>query len=531
MDQHDQENDEVHDDEIHVDNEEPELLNLDGVESDDGNYADENNDEDDLQAVDELEEVPLNMLETNLEPPDRNPAGYRWQGEILEFLQGRHRIMGRQINLLRNWVMRRRGRLRPDDGSESDDESDEENKKELNEILQNITFDKNLPTAHSYLGEMEECSGVAYQDLDTYQTISVLYIHDFVLIPGQTLPLLFGRPNEVAMIRQIMTQADKTFGILTKSYRPWENFDSVPVDELYDYGCTAEIRSFQDQTQHEVASVRVVVVGRQKFKVMEKRRQLDGNILAKVKILEDVQLPDLRRSVGLRWSDGKLGSFSEVHKKKFASITRAASATAWPSWLYRMYDVDYLRMQIFNEMREWNQQLEERHCPLGSSDFSFWVITNLPVSDHMKLQLLRMNSAVERLRAELHLFRKCTMLACSDCGQKIAHRKEVFSMSVSGPMAAYVNPGGFVHETLTLHKTTGIVHRGRKSTEHSWFPGYAWTICECRSCGRHIGWKFTATKSSLTPQKFWGLTRSALKHMVSGETEQDSEEEISEPVS
>ena len=67
---------------------------------------------------------------------------------------------------------------------------------------------------------------------------------------------------------------------------------------------------------------------------------------------------------------------------------------------------EYLRLQIFNEMREWNQQLEERHCPEGASEFSFWVITNLPTSDYVKLHLLRMNSAVQRLRCELHLFRK-----------------------------------------------------------------------------------------------------------------------------
>ena len=47
----------------------------------------------------------------------------------------------------------------------------------------------------------------------------------------------------------------------------------------------------------------------------------------------------------------------------------------------------------------------------------------------------------------------------------------MFSMSVSGPMAAYVNPGGVVHETLTLYKASSLVLRGRKSTEYSWFPG------------------------------------------------------------
>lgn len=38
-------------------------------------------------------------------------------------------------------------------------------------------------------------------------------------------------------------------------------------------------------------------------------------------------------------------------------------------------------------------------------------------------------------------------------------------------MAAYVNPGGVVHETLTLYKAKSLTYVGRKSTEHSWFPG------------------------------------------------------------
>lgn len=28
------------------------------------------------------------------------------------------------------------------------------------------------------------------------------------------------------------------------------------------------------------------------------------------------------------------------------------------------------------------------------------------------------------------------------------------------------------------------------SMEHTWFPPYAWCMCECSSCGRHLGWGF-----------------------------------------
>ena len=41
-------------------------------------------------------------------------------------------------------------------------------------------------------------------------------------------------------------------------------------------------------------------------------------------------------------------------------------------------------------------------------------------------------------------------------------------MSVDGPLAAaYVNPGGFIHDTLTV---TEAVNLRRSSTENSWLP-------------------------------------------------------------
>lgn len=47
----------------------------------------------------------------------------------------------------------------------------------------------------------------------------------------------------------------------------------------------------------------------------------------------------------------------------------------------------------------------------------------------------------------------------------------VCSLSLCGPMAAYVNPHGYVHETLTVYKASNLNLIGRPSTVHSWFPG------------------------------------------------------------
>jgi len=55
--------------------------------------------------------------------------------------------------------------------------------------------------------------------------------------------------------------------------------------------------------------------------------------------------------------------------------------------------------------------------------------------------------------------------------QEVTSMSSVFSMSMSGPLSAYVNPGGHVHETVTVYQAKNLSLFGRPSTEHSWFPG------------------------------------------------------------
>lgn len=46
-------------------------------------------------------------------------------------------------------------------------------------------------------------------------------------------------------------------------------------------------------------------------------------------------------------------------------------------------------------------------------------------------------------------------------------------MSTDGPLNAFVNPNGYVHELITVQKAIGLLLHGAPSKEHSWFPGYA----------------------------------------------------------
>jgi len=82
-------------------------------------------------------------------------------------------------------------------------------------------------------------------------------------------------------------------------------------------------------------------------------------------------------------------------------------------------------------------------------------------------------------------------------------------MSTDGPQGAYVNPDGFVHDTLTVRHANNLVPRGTPSARYSWFPGYKWVCVFCHSCFAHVGWRFDGT-GRLVPAIFWGLTRKAL---------------------
>lgn len=226
---------------------------------------------------------------------------------------------------------------------------------------------------------------------------------------------------------------------------------------------------------------------------------------------------------------------------------RDAALTAWPDWLYNLYDGATLVKRMHQEFKALHLKKREKSMFLKTSlgfkssekgidrsfpclsndpvELSFWVVQNLPFDDKQRVKLLRMNSAIQRLRWELGILEKCHRLSCCNCGQKIADQRHAFCMSVAGPQGTYVNPGGYVHEALTLSKTRGLkVVTHPPSTEHSWFPGYAWSIVECSRCTQHMGWLFTVAPGSnqhLRPLHFWGLCR---KSLVTGQTKMSEED-------
>ena len=199
--------------------------------------------------------------------------------------------------------------------------------------------------------------------------------------------------------------------------------------------------------------------------------------------------------------------------------------TPFPAWVYEQYDGCCLvekAHHLLGRLRLFSQS--QVNVPREPQELSFWLAANLPLDDKHKLKLLAFNCSIRRLRYEISLMEQCPVLCCRNCNEEIGKQEDIFSMSSEGPQGAYVNPGGYVHETLTLYKAKNLSLIGAPSTEYSWFPGYAWTICQCRYCDSHMGWKFKATKPNMVPKKFWGLSRRSLRPQLSLNVEAKDEE-------
>jgi hypothetical protein len=67
-----------------------------------------------------------------------------------------------------------------------------------------------------------------------------------------------------------------------------------------------------------------------------------------------------------------------------------------------------------------------------------------------------------------------------------------------------VNPSGVDFHVGCFSEAPGCVREGLPTTFWTWFPGYAWQLAACRSCGEHLGWAFSGQGT------FFGLILSRL---------------------
>ncbi|KAL4226760.1 hypothetical protein ACF0H5_014740 [Mactra antiquata] len=426
-----------------------------------------------------------------------------------------------------------------DDSSDSNSGSNEEEsdmeqevedtdgKKKKKEPDRSISFDSSLPVSHTYLGtDLEEIHGRTILEDELELELPLVTLPGTILVPGHIIPLYSHNQHEVAMLKSVVDSRDKTFGVIAS------RFDDNYHQLFAGVGTTAEIYSVKNEMDDAsgISTITILAQGRQRFELKSYKRTITGVLMGKVKILPDAVLkndllegarPPLHCKLCCQNDNdedfkvamdrqGRIISCVKMKPKSKINRFSPAYFTWWPPWVYKMYDKDHLMKRIKTELQKWDDTLSSDKMPNDATKLSYWVTQNVPLDDNLKLHLLSINSAEQRLRCALNIICKCSVLCCRDCNQQISEMPNVFSMSVSGPLSAYVNPGGHVHETVTVHHATNLNLVGRPSTEHSWFPGYAWTIAQCKRCSNHMGWKFTTKRKDLSPQKFWGLCRSSL---------------------
>ncbi len=91
-------------------------------------------------------------------------------------------------------------------------------------------------------------------------------------------------------------------------------------------------------------------------------------------------------------------------------------------------------------------------------------------------------------------------LRCAACRGRIAPERARTAVNGSHEHA-FLNPSGLRFVVGCFAAAPGTVPEGERSTVWTWFPGHAWQIALCRTCGVHVGWSFHAPSGA----SFWGL--------------------------
>ncbi|CAL5205252.1 unnamed protein product [Lathyrus oleraceus] len=339
-----------------------------------------------------------------------------------------------------------------------------------------------------------------------------------------------------AVIRQYARLEDGSLNVVTRGQqrfhlrRCWNDVDGVPYGEIQIIEEDLPLRTPRDAFGKSASSCnmlcRRVEMHRLKngetdskansdegfdseLSPMDRKIHLSGSASDMMDVLANSSDQEIRSnldsSIGICSTSGKQSSKEELHRCYKNKPTHIISKAFLPHWVYRMYDSYWLAQKAADM---WKQivGVPSMDSLIKKPDvLSFHIASKIPVSESTRQELLDIDGIVYRLRREIELLETIDFIRCRICQTTIAKRSDMLVMSNEGPLGAYVNPGGYVHEIMTLYKANGLALIGPAVTEYSWFPGYAWTIANCATCRAQMGWLFTTTNKKLRPDAFWGI--------------------------
>jgi hypothetical protein len=78
---------------------------------------------------------------------------------------------------------------------------------------------------------------------------------------------------------------------------------------------------------------------------------------------------------------------------------------------------------------------------------------------------------------------------CAWCLNRVAKDSDRFKYGGKDQFV-FSNPEGIRFRIVTFARTSGCRQAGAPTLEHTWFPGHAWSFCQCERCGQHLGWYY-----------------------------------------
>ncbi len=236
------------------------------------------------------------------------------------------------------------------------------------------------------------------------------------------------------------------------------------IIDFYVKGILAEIISARDESSNEDTSsmmhgtdgLVIKVKGRERFRILDVRREITGCMIATVKILPDIVLKkNPLNNFCARNTEYLYHSY--LHKNQATNLTEdnrivctqskiqlLSSSQPHMPWVFRNNDCDYTIHLIVKELIEtFKQRLpfsvnSSGVVEGGSFDirdpliFSNWLLKNFPFNDQMRIDCLKLNCVNHRLIHMYKLLKSFTNISCQTCGIRFCSKTDVFSISKQG---------------------------------------------------------------------------------------------------
>ncbi|EFJ50215.1 hypothetical protein VOLCADRAFT_89116 [Volvox carteri f. nagariensis] len=410
-------------------------------------------------------------------------------------------------------------------------------------------FDPNTAAQHRYLGDVDELGGGSrlLEEGATY-TLPLFPLEGVVLLPGENLPLFLHSPQDVLKLERALrlppgAPTARLIAVVGPgTHTSWRSHMSL-------VGCTAEIRRLRRHTAEDeqaagamgaAAAVGGTVLGPERVAAAAADGNRGGGAAAAA--AAGRALPSMVAVVarGRQRLLIDLSALTDTFRVRVKVLPEgmaerpprqlAAGAAFWSPWAARLYDVPALagRVQelcsgvlpqrpqtpphttttfgislvaaqiIKTNIWRWPWlSIASKfgpstavRGPLALQRYGYWLASNLPLSAERRQLLLECRDAAERLRLMSCMLTRLGTLACKVCGSQVTRCSWALLMSSEGAGGAFVNAHGYVHDIATfrfIHRAVQrLSYQGQPETAYSWFPGYAWTIANCTTCGNHL---------------------------------------------